>query len=366
MSSPWIDIAISVAFVFFVFSMVVSGLNELCNWFGQVRSKQLWQALHDLTTPDAGFAKAPAGRNGPVWSRVARFLLGLANTFFRIPTGRIDHRPLLAPEGDLSGSSEFLSVLRSTAAFRSLETAIGGRSSIRHVPPPVFADALQELGLRGDGELQRVLDGLHVMSPLRRQVDDLNLLVSSNIAAFHERMSGWFDHQMNELSRRYRRDVRRVMFALGFVVAVGANLNAITVVADAQRDSDLRQALVAGATQAAAQDTATCPASTGQGAAGPLDCARDRIAQARSLRVTTFWNLDGPCRDAKPCSNWGERALDVLPAAAGKVVHHPLASIGRLIGWLLASIALSFGSSFWFDAVRRLVGYRRVPPARVV
>jgi len=364
MSSPWIDVAIAVAFVFFVFSMVVSGMNELVNWVGQVRSKQLWSALHDLTTSDAGYGIDLPRAERQLWSRVLRFLHGLRDTFFRIPTGRTDHRPTVRPTADPAGTGPdaFLSALRSTSAFRSLETAIGGRTSIRHVPPTVFADAVHELAQRGDDELDRVLALLQPGSPLRRQLDGVRREIAADADRFRARLSGWFDDQMRELSRRYRKDARRVMFAFGLVVAVGANVNAINVVASAQRDSDLRQALVVGAADTAASGAgASCP--TGATASGRLECLRDEIAKARALRVTTFWDLQGPCRNGRPCSSWARRALDVVPAALDKIVHHPLASLGRLVGWLLSAIALSFGAAFWFDLLRRAVGYRRVRPA---
>lgn len=367
MTSPWIDIAIAVAFVFFVFSMVVSGLNELINWIGQVRSKQLWQALHDLTRADVGYGVDHPRAERQLASRVVKFLQGLRDTFFRIPTGRVDHRPLVRPKGDLHGSEEFLSVLRSTASFRSLETAAGGRTAIRHVPATTFVGALQELVLRGDGELRRILNELHVLSPMRRKLDDTEALVVTNAAAFRDEVSLWFDSQMAQLSHRYRKDVRRVMFALGLLVAVVANVNAIHVVASAQRDSDLRQALVVSATEAAASPTATtCPATTANPDSGTarLECLRDDIARARALKVTTFWDLDGPCRNGKPCSSWARRTLDVVPAAWHTAIHRPLASLGRLLGWLVSAVALSFGGAFWFDLLRRAVGYRRVAPAK--
>jgi len=380
MNSPWIDIAIAVAFVFFVFSMVVSGANELLNWIGQVRSKQLWSALHSLTSDRVGFGvdlKATADKSidkiekridQQIWSRVYRFWHGLLDTFIRIPTGKVDHRPIIRLTGDLTGPEEFLSVLRSTAALRSLETAAGGRTSIRHIPPDTFADAIQEIGLRGDGELQRIIEGLHPLSPLRRHVDDVALLVSSNAFALRDHMSSWFDGQMRELSRRYRKDARRVMFALGLVVAIVANLSAIHIVASAQRDSDLRQALVANASAAVGQGAAsTCVAASGAaGSEGSarLQCLRDDIGRASALRVTTYWEFSGPCRNGKPCSSWGRRALDVVPSMFDKIFHHPLSALGRLIGWLLSAIALSFGGAFWFDALRRLVGYRRPAQAQ--
>ena len=213
-----------------------------------------------------------------------------------------------------------------------------------------------ELG--ADGGLAGALAGISPQSPLRRKLEDLQGLAATDVAAFRAAVSSWFDGQMTQLSHRYRKDVRRVMFALGLVVAVFANVNAINVVASAQRDSDLRTALVADAGQVSAGDAALCPTGSADGQ-GRLACLRDQIARARSLRITTFWGLDGPCRDGRPCSSWWERATNVIPSAWDKVVDHPLAAAGRLLGWLLAGIALSFGGAFWFDLLRRAVGYRR-------
>lgn len=362
MSSPWLDVAVALTFVFFVFSLVVSGINELLNWVGQVRSKQLWAAIARLAEGDTGGTSATSRQ---VRSRLTAFVYGLRDTFFAIPTGRVDHRP--AVDGTLSPSSSsnvgaLLSALRGTAALRSLETAVGGRTSIRHIAPDVFADAWQELGQLGDGALQGLFGRLDESSALRRHVETTALLEASNPYARHAAMAWWFDRQMAELSRRYRKDARRVMFALGLGVAVVANLNAINLVASAQRDSDLRQALTAGAAQAvAAGSSPTCPATGG--AEGELRCLGAEIGRARSLRVTTMWDLKEPCRNGRPCSSWFRRALDVVPSAVGMVVHHPWAALGRLIGWLVTAIALSFGAAFWFDLLKRLVGYRRTPAA---
>jgi hypothetical protein len=357
-SSPWIDVAVAVVFVFFVFSLIVSGLNELLNWVGQVRSKQLWSALHRLAVAETG---REARTQKQIASRLVRFGEGLRDTFVRVPTGRVDHRPLVQPTDELSGAPAFLAALRSTAAVRTLETAVGGRTSIRHIPPDTFADALNELAVRGDGQLQHLVEGLEPASPLRRQIEDVSLTVSSNLYAFRAEMSRWFDRHMTDLSQRYRKDVRRVMFALGLLVALATNLSAIDVVSSAQRDSDLRQALGAAATQAVAGSgvAAACPTGAGTDPAASLRCLRDEVGRARSLRVTSFWDLGGPCRNGRPCSGWVRRVLDVPPAAAHAVAHHPLAALGRLLGWLVSAIALSFGAAFWFDLLKRLVGYRR-------
>jgi hypothetical protein len=50
--SEYIDLAIGLAVVFFLTSLIVSGLNEGLQWSFRVRAKFLWSYLHDLADPD--------------------------------------------------------------------------------------------------------------------------------------------------------------------------------------------------------------------------------------------------------------------------------------------------------------------------
>ena len=52
--SDYLELAIGLAVVFFLVSMVVSGLNEGLQWMARVRAKFLWAYLHDLADPAHG------------------------------------------------------------------------------------------------------------------------------------------------------------------------------------------------------------------------------------------------------------------------------------------------------------------------
>src|SRR5215213_3592697 len=49
--SDYLDLAIGLAVVFFLTSLLVSGLNEGLQWAFRVRSKFLWAYLYDLVDP---------------------------------------------------------------------------------------------------------------------------------------------------------------------------------------------------------------------------------------------------------------------------------------------------------------------------
>lgn len=63
--SEYLDLAIAMGVVFFLASLVVSGLNELVQWILRIRAKFLWAFLHDLIAK-AGNKALPAGKAGIV------------------------------------------------------------------------------------------------------------------------------------------------------------------------------------------------------------------------------------------------------------------------------------------------------------
>ena len=98
MSSPWIDVAVAVAFVFFVFSMIVSALNEVINWVGQVRSKQLWSALHRLSSTAAGFGVVEAAPD------VRPGVISMAHAWGDVPKWDAEVRTIGANTGRLTAN----------------------------------------------------------------------------------------------------------------------------------------------------------------------------------------------------------------------------------------------------------------------
>jgi hypothetical protein len=80
--SDYIDLAISIAVVFFLTSLVVSGLHEALAWGTRIRSKFLWSYLHDLCDP----------------SRVKTLPRGLVGVL-TFGTTKQDRRPRTVPLG---------------------------------------------------------------------------------------------------------------------------------------------------------------------------------------------------------------------------------------------------------------------------
>src|SRR5215831_6099083 len=95
-----VEVAIGVVFVWFLLSLIISGVNEAFTWATRLRSKLLWQSLARLFESEL---KAPEAR--------------LRDLAVRLPGGKDDHRPTS------SGDPSALSNLRASSSRPATTTA---------------------------------------------------------------------------------------------------------------------------------------------------------------------------------------------------------------------------------------------------
>jgi hypothetical protein len=142
-----------------------------------------------------------------------------------------------------------------------------------------------------------------------------------------ESMGDLFDSSMERLTDLYRNSAQQVLFALGLVIAIAGNLNAIDLVGDLTASSDARAALVAQGRTACAEDATTCFSNTSGIVSLPVVGTYDSPLEA--LGITERDEVPGIPTDNDPV--WQV-----------------------ILGWIITAFAVSFGSPFWFDLLRRL------------
>jgi len=150
-------------------------------------------------------------------------------------------------------------------------------------------------------------------------------------------VSEWYDSAMQRVSGWYRRNTQRILFALGLIVAIAANVNSITIASALYHDKPLRDALVAQAGRVAS-DTGAVAMTPRQieealGKTG-LPIGINRAHEAAPLMPPNWWPL---------VLNWA------WPLATG---------LSWLVGYLATAAAVSFGAPFWFDLLNRFVSMR--------
>lgn len=316
--STVLDVIVGVVFVVFLFSIVASGVHELFTWVLATRSKQLWRSIGRLldgeTTPVDTSEKA----------RVVVLGLNRAN----------DPRPRLDPVGApaATGATGLKDRLFAHPLIRGLEDGDRlkqrTRTRLSHIEPDVFSRALIDV-VSGNAELEdtaafRRALGAVPEGPLRDELGAVARHAGHEIDDLRRHLGEWFDARMDALTRSYRSRTRWWLFAIGLVVAIGFNVDAVTVTNTFYRDEATRALVVAEAEALAGSEACTFDE------AGRLadDCRDGLAATADVLDLPVWW-------DGAQVDGWS------------------------IVGWLIAGAAIAQGGPFWYDVLRRLAGFRR-------
>jgi hypothetical protein len=138
-----------------------------------------------------------------------------------------------------------------------------------------------------------------------------------------DRVSGW-----------YKRSTQWIIFAIGLIVAVGMNVNTITIADYLFRNDAARAAIVAMADKAAASDEAKSAENYKQ--------VKDQL---NSMNLPIGWSQGWGAPKPKPQNEpWSEDLWNNLVA--------PIA------GWLLTALAATMGAPFWFDMLNKVMVIR--------
>ncbi|HEX3975576.1 MAG TPA: hypothetical protein VHW96_04890 [Solirubrobacteraceae bacterium] len=319
-----IDVGIGLAFVYLLFSVLCSAVQEAIAGVLDLRAATLEAGLRNLLEDDghakAGGAPTPVGQapaisagkpptqpaNGEDWSSGALTdaLLGhgLIRTLYKPSTWPLTRWPF---KRERRGPS--------------------------YIPPQTFALALLNIVAPKSaddpiGDVRTAISECKLIPAGTRSA----LLSLANGAAtdrgqLRTEIEHWFDSGMSRVSGWYKRKTQIIICALSFVVAVGLNVNTVSIADRLVNDDGLRAALV----QSATTQTVKNGESVSQ-VAGHI----------QSLGLPIGWNKPPGDPARVSLKHWG-RALG---------------------GWLITFLALSLGAPFWFDALSKIAGLRATGP----
>jgi hypothetical protein len=337
--SSWLDIAIGVVLVWFLFALAVSAVNEGIARVFALRSKNLWTSLRQMLD----------GTESPQ---------GLLRNLISLPGKARPSSPYPAANAPVSAR------LYATQTVQALEirSRPSQKTRIEFIPASIFSHGLLELALKGEGAVVGAVQGVGGVDPalgqvrsyidalpagpLKAQLEAVLAGVGNDIDKFRDGIEHWFDGQMTRLSRLYRAQVHIILIFLGLVVAVvgfgfGLQSDSLQLVSQLQNDQNVRTAIVGAATDAVRGDLAkagNCDLSTSP---APATCQLQGLAKLDKLNFA----LADPVPSQ---ASFGERLGFLVPWR----------HFYTLLGVLITGIAISFGSSFWFALLKRLVGLR--------
>jgi hypothetical protein len=324
--SDILEVAIGVVFLFCLLSLVATAIREFVETKLQVRAVMLERGIRELLADSDG--------------DVAKRLYGhpLISSLFR---GVYDpDTQLTASRGIVLGGDK----------WKRLKL----RSSLpAYIPARNFAVALMDLAGAPGGNADGIPLTIERLRAGAAELPNARLRQAVYVAIDHARgdleqvrlnLENWFDSGMDRVSGWYRKHTQWALLTIGFVLAIGFNVDTIHVARELMKDGASRAVIVAEA-QAAVE--------------------RAKQANGEAAVAAAFTNCTPAPKD-KTCA---QQKIESLPFPIGWDSQRPVwawelkgnqwvGMAGRWLGWLLTAIAISLGAPFWFDLLNKIMVIR--------
>ena len=330
--SPAIDVAIGLAFVFFMLSLICSTINELIATALSWRSETLERGLRSMLAADGGDPQAPG----------ETLLLGLAR--HPLIRGKVE-KPAAAEPAMRGGGA---AAPAATERPRHGLLAAVRRRLPRHrdfpsyLAPETFALAFLDTVVPpkdvGDENLirraEKFVSGLKADDPLRTVLLTALEQAEGDLARFRQQIEHWYDNTMARVSGWYRRKVQVALVVIATIVTLAFNADTLQIGRALWSDDALRASVVAQAQKAV--DDAKAPSDLG-GTTSGTDTLAAQVGDVEQLQLPIGWSFhrDDP--------RWFDSFGGLL---------------GKLAGLLTTVVALTLGAPFWFDLLGRVARVR--------
>lgn len=296
-----LDVAIGLIFMYLVFSLLCTSVNEAIASILRLRARMLATEIRRILDDDQVRAR--------FWNT------GLILSLTRVGAAPAHTAP--GADADLAGSDA--------------PSYIGGAT---------FARALvQAAGIIGTSAGQGAtpaspLDGLSDNSVLKKVLLELQAEAGNDIAALRQGIARWFDQVMERTTGLYRRRLKLISFLVALGIAVLINADSIKVARSLWFDETLRSQIVQSAFQLVEQG-------------GYADEMMEFAEIQEQLRPFPI--------------GWDFRA----PGLSTDWYRSPSGALAKVVGLLLTAFAAMLGAPFWFDLLSKFMKVRGAGPAEI-
>ena len=383
LSSPVIDLAIGMTFVFAVTAALASLFTESIARFLGLRGAYLLSGLRELVdgggkptaltdvqqdyddiqtlikngsppaaekTPDDPTPAADPTSAGkePAGPSVTGALLGGPILGNQGVAGQLSTRKLTL--GKTTGTGSLPTITpesgRKRPQLRSLPSYISARS---------FADAVIDLvvpNAHGQTTMDDIQTNLQELpDPFKTSLEALVKNANGDVSRFRTSVEQWYDDHMDRVSGWYKRRTATITLVVGAIIVVILNLNALTI----GRTLYTENAVSAAVSNVAAKTT-SC-SSADPSCLANLD---SKLSAAAASGLPVGWGTVRACTQKGVVCGWWERRGILSPyGGAGSQAAQVLLV---LLGFLIMIFALLPGAQFWFGLLTRLNTLRATGP----
>ena len=325
--SALIDVVVALIFVFFVFSLLVSGMNELVRKALNTRAKGLWASVRRMLDEGEHDYRTD-------WSPI------IGGTPERLTGTGVSPQETQSGSGAVACATLFDQFFNHPLISRLDETPTGKPSRLSHIPPTDFARAVVDIltPRQPDGrpDWEKIGDEIQKLpAPLRSQLEVLWAEADDSVEKFRAAVESWFDSSMERVSNWYKKRTRIAMLGYGLLVAVVFNVSAVPLTVDLYENEVIRDTVIGLAEQRIAlAEAGEDPVDPATGCTD-RDCFRNEVQAIADTDLPVFWRNCPVGSDS-----WCGFESDGRIAAT-------------VVGWAVTAAALSMGAAFWFALLKR-------------
>lgn len=417
---PILDVAIGTVFIFLLFSLVVTALNEVILSKFDQRAKFLHMGLQELFG-EAGEARNREWRQNR-WARITGGLSssvkldgltkqlcehGLINAFSRTDNGE-GSSPSYIPAGS------FVTALLDILCKEAVVPARGATSAANAAKPvDAKIDTTPELPQleHTAANIEKWIRALPEQR-LKESLLSLFLMAGKDVVKFKAAVEAWYNSSMDRVSGWYKRFAQKWMIAIAFVLAAILNVDTIYIVRELSVSPNLAKAVASQAESYVKSEVRPMTEVEARAAARArveeartsLKAAQDKNDAAAAAKAETTLAAAREAAEADAAFRaavnrlsatgipigWNDAQREALGLkgkrlSAGQIISalfepsrwcdrgarlgnwfstHFFVLVTLVAGWFLTALAASFGAPFWFDTLNRFINLRNAgrPP----
>jgi hypothetical protein len=309
-NSPVLDLVILLSFTYFIGSLILSAINEAIAGTFRLRQKDLGKGLFHFFLD-------------PQWKSFVK------NTLLKSP----HLQTLMKTKGRMPAYIPPQNFV--LALIENLDDEEYKKGNIKS-KPTTSTTALNNTVPQKDIIPK---DALIVLQTIMKQVS--NLPADQRVQEFEKRVEEFYNNTMDRVTGWYKRRVRRILLALGFILAVILNIDTIKIANDAMQDKTRLGKAVDNITAHLPEwDSLSRSSIAVTDSAGNIEIketGKNVSGVLMTYTQTTGYQLgyNGDFKKQWRTNFWK-----------------------KLLGVLLTAFALQLGSNYWFDLMNKAVNVR--------
>jgi len=368
-----LDVVIGLAFIFLLYSLLATIIQEIIATKLAFRAKVLEKGI--LRMLEEGHTKSRSWINDFIHLLNNSGSLNdkrIAAWFYAHPSvkylGENNHYSKPAYLSSQVFSKVMIDLLKGTGnnsinAVQQLNDSIR-KGIIYHLPIDLISDsnnpAIKALRHQFGNSLQNgkgdPLNTVEFNTDTKVLLQSLWTDSGADIVMFKQKLERWFDDTMDRATGWYKRYTQSILFFIGFIVAIGFNVDTITIAKKLMKDPKLREQLV-------------------QSANNYLERNKEMADQLKDSQLKQSAVYDSVKKDY---DSLRARTKELMNSAQG-LINTDIKNVNQLMGlgwnngflyynegqdwtwffgWLITALSISLGAPFWFDLLSKLVKLR--------